>query len=88
MEFLIELLGVLNSLTPLGVIALLGVTIFMLIKNKSTAAQVTKIETNDLHELPEMAQTLREILTILQRMEVEQGKEFSHIKARLNGHTH
>ena len=75
MEILIQLLTVLNSMSPLGVIALLGVIIFLQVKNTK---RVTKIETNDLHSLPDMLETL-------QRIEVTLNKEFSYLRARLNG---
>lgn len=89
MEAILSFLAALNSLTPLAVIALLGLAIFMLVKGKTVKddfdGKLHTIKTNDLHELPEMADTLRQILATLQRMEVEMGKEFSHIKARING---
>lgn len=79
MDSLIALLETLNSLTPLAVIALLGIVIFFQTQNqKKNAAQMTKIETNDLHQLPDMLETL-------QRIEVVLNREFSYIRARLNG---
>ena len=81
MDALIALLHTLNSLSPLGIIGL-GLVIFLLVKNER---RVQKIETNDLHELPEMMATLRSIQETLQRMEVSLGENFSYIRARLNG---
>lgn len=75
MTDIVALLQLLNSLSPLGIIALLGVIIFMLVKGRK---QVGTIKDNDLHALPE-------ILVTLQRMEVSMGENFSWIKARLNG---
>ena len=75
MELLIQLLATLNSMTPLAVIALLGLVIFLQVKNQK---KIGKIEDNDLHDLPEMAETL-------QRIEVMLSKEFSYIRERLSG---
>lgn len=82
MEPITSLLTLLNTLSPLAVIALLGTVIFMLVQarsdSKGTHNEVQTMKSNDLHELPEMAETLR-------RIEVKLGEEFSHIRARLNG---
>ena len=83
MDTFITLLNTLNTLSPLAVIALLGIVIFMLVKAKSEVSSemsthVDVIKSNDLHELPEMAETLR-------RIELKLGEEFSYIRARLNG---
>lgn len=87
MDSVLEFFNALNSLSPLAVIGLLGYIIFMLVKGKTaagktaaTAAQkIHEVQTNHLHELPE-------ILATLQRIEVKLGEEFSYIKARINGH--
>jgi len=76
-----SLLQVLNSLSPLAVIALLAVIIFMMVQqNKGTAKQeqVNEIRDNHLHDLPQMLETL-------QRIEVKLGEEFAYIRAKLNG---
>ena len=88
MEALIEFLNALNTVTPLAVIALLGLAIFFIVwKNpfKPVEDSLTEVKNNHLHELPAMAESLRDIASTLQRMEVKMGEEFSHIKARLNG---
>lgn len=82
MELLINLLTTLNSLTPLAVIALLGLVLFIQARHQKTnSAQMTKIETNDLHNLPDMLETL-------QRIEVTLNREFSYLRARLDGRDH
>ncbi len=79
MEAITGLLGTLNTLSPLAVIALLGTVIFMLVKAKGEmSTHVHTIKTNDLHELPEIAETLR-------RIELKMGEEFSYIRARFHG---
>ena len=82
MDIIISLLATLNSLSPLAVIALLGLIIFMMVKAKTDTSavdqKVTDLGTNHLHCMPEMLETL-------QRIEVKMGEEFSFIRARLNG---
>jgi len=73
-EFM-ELLKALNSVTPLGLTVLALLIIMLQVRQSS---RVQKIETNDLHNLPEMAETL-------QRIEVVLNREFSYLRARLNG---
>ena len=90
MEDFSSLLGILNSLSPLAVIALLALV--LLYQARNNKASVTSLDTlniikgNDLHELPDIAENIRNIAVILQRIEVNQSENFSHIKARLNGH--
>ena len=90
MDAITGLLTTLNTLSPLAVIALLGLVIFMLVKAKGVKLEVDKkvetLRTNDLHELPEIAENLRILVATMQRIEVEQGREFAHLRARLNGH--
>lgn len=81
MELLIKLLEILNNFSPLAVIALLGVIIFMLVKgggNVATKDQISKIEGNDLHHLPQVVESL-------QRIEISLAENFSWIRARMNG---
>ena len=93
MDSLIKLLETLQSMSPLAVIALMGVIIFMMTNdNWSVKKDIHTVKTNDLHELPAMAQDLRSIsetiksvADTLQRIEVSQSDNFSHIKARING---
>jgi hypothetical protein len=81
MDAIIELLKLLNSLSPLAVIALLGLIIYKQVKDKpASEASVEEIKSNHLHEMPE-------ILATLQRIEVKLGEEFAYIKARINGNT-
>lgn len=77
MESLIGLLQTLNSLSPLAVIGLLGLVIFLLVRGKTeVSTKVDTISDNHLHE----------VLEVLQRIEVTLNKEFSYLKARINGH--
>lgn len=87
MEALLSLLTALNALSPLAVIALLGIVIFMLVKGKTgVAKKVEVLQNNHLHELPDMADTLRRTEETLRRIEVSMSENFAYIKARLNGH--
>ena len=89
METILEFLGALNNLTPLGIIGMLGLVIFMLVKAKSVKVdmdnKVTAITDNHLHSLPEIAANMEKAVETLQRIEVKIGEEFSFIKAKLNG---
>ena len=89
MEEFTGLLGILNSLSPLAVIALLALVLLYQAKNnKATSSQMDTLNTikgNDLHELPDIAENIRAIAVILQRIEVSQSENFSYIRARLNG---
>ena len=74
-----ELLTLLNTLSPLAVIALLAVIIYLLVKGKQeVSGKVSTISDNHLHDLPAMAETL-------QRIEVSLSENFAYIKAKLNG---
>ena len=82
MDIIISLLTTLNSLSPLAVIALFGLVIFMMVKAKtdtSTVVQkVNDLGTNHLHCMPDILETL-------QRIEVKLSEEFAYLKARING---
>jgi len=82
MELLNTLLHTINELSPLAVIALLVVVVFLQTQNHK---KVVSIQKNDLHELPEIMSTLRHISATLQRIEVSQGEHFSYLTARVNG---
>jgi hypothetical protein len=73
------LLETLNSLSPLAVIALLAVIIYLQMRGKQ---QVDTLKTNDLHHLEGH---LEDMYHSLQRVEVLLSKEFAYIRARLNG---
>ncbi len=72
----------LNSLSPLAVIAGLATIIGMLVWNQRTTKaahdKVMKIESNDLHELPEMMRTLQQMQVTLIALD-------SYLRTRLNG---
>lgn len=79
MDTLVELLKTLNSLSPLAVIALLGLVLFYQAKAKTkTDVSFDTLANNHLHELPTILETL-------QRMEVANANAFSTIIAKLNG---
>lgn len=83
MDWLLPLLTQLNELSPLAVIGLLGVVILLLIKGKGEmTSKVEVLQNNHLHEI---AADIKAIADTLQRIEVEMVKEFSWIRARLNG---
>jgi hypothetical protein len=86
METLISLLQTLNTLSPLAIIGLLGTIIFMMIKGHTLAD--TKVETiaaNHLHDLPAIAEAVKEMSETLRRIEVKMTEDFAHLKAKLNG---
>ncbi len=71
MEIIVELFKVANTLSPLAIIGLLvGLLYYVTAKHKEATKVIETIRGNDLHELPEMAATLR-------RMEVSQEKHFA-----------
>ena len=86
MDWLISSIAVLNSASPLAVIALLGLIIFLLVRRDiALTKKVDAIKHNDLHEMPEVAENLRQVVLTLQRIEVKLSAEFAYIRARLNG---
>ena len=75
MDTLIALLSTLNNLSPLAIIGLLGTIIFMMVKGKTAAdGKVETIATNHLHELPEIADTLRQMAETLRLMETKMAE--------------
>lgn len=88
MDAIIAFLGALNGLTPLGIIGMLGLIIFMMVKAKDAKAEmdtkVASITDNHLHDLPAMAANLEKTVEVLQRIEVRMGEEFSYIRTKLN----
>lgn len=82
MDSFVELIQNLNNLTPLAVTALALIILGLQIQNKN---KMLKIETNDLHELPQVSEDIRLMLQAIQRMEVQMSREFSYLRARLNG---
>lgn len=64
----------LNSMSPLAIIGLLCFIVWKQLENRKT---MEKVQTNDLHELPEMAETLR-------RIEIAQSQSFALIIERLS----
>ena len=72
MDAIISLLTTLNSLLPLAVIGLLCTIVFMLVKGKTASAKALHtVQTNHLHELPEIAETGRRMSETLQRIDTK-----------------
>lgn len=72
MDEIKTLLETLNSLSPLAVIGLLGTIIFMLVNGKTASAKALHtVQTNHLHELPEIADTTRRMSETLQRIDTK-----------------
>ena len=82
MESIIGILTTANSLSPLAVIALLAVIIFLLVRGKQeVSSQVSTISDNHLHDI---SSQLAQISETLQRLEVSVSENFAYLKARLN----
>lgn len=89
---IVEFIAALNTISPIAIIGLLVTTLYLMVRGKNTLQNtvgqvqtdiqqnMNKLETNDLHELPEIAETLR-------RIEVKLSEEFSYIRGRLNGNS-
>ena len=82
MESIVGLLATANSLSPLAVIALLAVIIFLLVRGKQeVSSQVSTLSDNHLHDVTNQ---LAQISETLQRLEVSVSENFAYLKARLN----
>lgn len=91
MEFLTESIKALESMSPLAIIALLCFIVYRMVGKDGTAdggnqfdgvnKKLDTIATNHLHELPDMADTLRRIEDQLSKM----NDNIVYIKARVNG---
>lgn len=85
MAQVLEFFQALNSLSPLAVIGLLAYVIYLLVKGKGNLPELKAsqelIATNHLHDLPEMAETLKRMESMLQLMNVN----LIYIRARING---
>ncbi len=58
MDTLTQIITALNALSPLGLAGLLGFIIYKLIQGNR---QLKSVQDNHLHELPEIAETLRRV---------------------------
>lgn len=86
MDALTELLKVVNSFSPIGVAALLGLVLFYQVKNaKKSEDSFDVLASNHLHDLPMILETLQRMEVTNQRMEVANATAFSAILAKLNG---
>ena len=74
---MIELFSFLTSIQPIGVIALLGLIIYMLVKSRQDK---TDIVDNHLHELPEILEALKRIEVKLDKM----SDGITYLKAKSN----
>ena len=78
MEYVISLFEASSKLSPIAIIGLLvGLLYVVLTKHNQGQAQVEDLRANDLHELREMAETLR-------RIEVSQAENFATVVSVLN----
>lgn len=73
-----ELLKTLSNMSPLGVIALLGYVVYLLVKNSKA---VESVSNNHLSGLPDMEDSLKRIETLLMTM----NANIIYIAARVNG---
>lgn len=75
--------------SPLAIIGLLVLVIFLLVWGQLTQRRrMGTLTGNHLHELPEMAQTLRSIKEAMDRQELANGQILGHLiylRARMNG---
>jgi hypothetical protein len=76
-ESLITLLQTLNTLSPLAVIGLLAVVLYMMVYKQPSKQELDTIRFNDLHDLPEIAETLR-------RIELNMSENFAYLRATLD----
>lgn len=77
-EMIVSLLTALNALTPLAIVGLLAVIIFMLVRQKSqTDNKLVSISDNHLSGLPEMSEALHRIEITLEKLD-------AYLRARLN----
>ena len=84
MQDILELLKATNEMSPLGIIALLGAVIWMLVRAKNEmTAQVKVIGDNHLHEMPELVANSRRTVDVLQRIEVRLGEDLTYIKGKV-----
>lgn len=73
---LVKLLETLNGFSPIGVIALLGLIIYLQVRGKTEVSnRVDAIGENHLHEIAES----------LRRIELSLAENFSWIRSRING---
>ncbi len=83
METLISFLTTLNSLSPLAVIALLETILFLLVKGKTAAdGKVETIVTNHLHEVPSIADAVKEMAETFRRMETKMSDEYVYLRGK------
>ena len=91
-EAAIAFLNAINTLSPLGVIGLLAMIVYMLVKAKAArildvSKMVQNIRDNHLLELPGLASDLSKIAETLQRMQTRRAEAFAHIKATVDRRT-
>lgn len=71
------------ALTPLVIIALLIYIIYFQISKQPSKRELSVIATNHLHDLPLIAHNTQVMVDTLQRMELQQTREFATIIARI-----
>lgn len=86
MQEIAALISALNSLTPLGLAALLSFVIYMQIRANKGQRNIAE---NHLHGLPEMAASIERMTESLERIEslmLQMNNNVTYIRARINGH--
>ena len=78
-DLITSTVGVLNSMTPLAIIGLLGYVIFVLVWKKSPAHDaVEKLGTNDLTHMAES-------LDRIERLQTDMNSRLIYVQAALDG---
>ena len=86
-----EILDILQNASPIGVIALLVVTIFYMIRNEKKMSDYNSIATNHVSGIPDMCDGLKRIEQSLIRIEQELNANATmlvKIDAKMNGKRH
>lgn len=79
METIVTILQLLGSLSPVGVIALLAVVIYLLVRGETAADKKVELLTNNhLHEVTDALARMENTLKTI-------NDNIVHIKARING---
>lgn len=78
MELIVTFLTALNTVSPLGLAALLGIIIFYQVKNKRAVAEVSE---NHLSGMPDLLASTQRMESLLQEI----NNNVIYLRARMNG---
>ena len=81
MTEILELLKAVNGMTPIGIITLMAIIIFLLVKGRK---DVKDLSDNHLHDLPLLVENSNRTVDVLQRIEVRLGEDLTYIKERVS----